>query len=237
MTRVLIVDDDVETARALSRQLSRRGFDPEIAVDRPGALARFDLAPANIVLLDLLLPGLDGLQVCRELRARGRVPIIMVTGRDGEIDKIVGLEVGADDYVTKPYSIRELIARMDAVLRRRVVGERAEDIVLTAGPTRMNVDRHRVTVDGREVALPLREFELLEALLRAAGRVVCRSALMDQVWGVDYTGDPKTLDVHIKRLRSKIEVDPRHPRYLLTVRGVGYSINSAQRLDHAERAS
>jgi two-component system, OmpR family, response regulator RegX3 len=237
MTRVLIVDDDVETARALSRQLSRRGFDPEIAVDRRGALARFDLAPANIVLLDLLLPGLDGLQVCRELRARGRVPIIMVTGRDGEIDKIVGLEVGADDYVTKPYSIRELIARMDAVLRRRVVGERAEDTVLTAGPTRMNVDRHRVTVGGREVALPLREFELLEVLLRAAGRVVCRSALMDQVWGADYSGDPKTLDVHIKRLRAKIEVDPRHPRYLLTVRGVGYSIDTAQRLDRVERAS
>ena len=239
MTRVLIVDDDVATARELSQLLVRRGFDPMIARNGPAALVEFDRAVTDFVLLELLLPGMDGLQLCRELRTRGRVPIIMVTARDGEIDKIVGLEVGADDYVTKPYSIRELIARMDAVLRRRTVGERSGDVVLAAGPIRMNVNRHQVTVAGREVVLPLREFELLEVLLREAGHVLTRLQLMDLVWGQGYGGDPKTLDVHIKRLRTKIEADPRHPVYLQTLRGTGYSINTAQRASPrtAQRAS
>ena len=239
MTRVLIVDGDMATAQELSQLLVRRGFDPTIVRDGPAALAEFEREVTDFVLLELLLPGMDGLQVCRELRTRGRVPIIMVTARDGEIDKIVGLEVGADDYVTKPYSIRELIARMDAVLRRRTVGERSDDVVLAAGPVRMNVNRHQVTVAGREVVLPLREFELLEALLRDAGQVLSRSELMDLVWGQGYAGDPKTLDVHIKRLRSKIEADPRHPVYLQTSRGTGYSISTSQRtsLQHSPQYS
>ncbi len=237
MTRVLIVDADAATAQVLSQSLSPRGFEPIVVGDGPAALAEFDRTAPDVVLLELLLPGLDGLQVCRELRTRGRVPIIMVTTRDGEVDKVVGLEAGADDYVTKPCSIRELIARIDAVLRRRTVRERPEDVVLAAGPVRMNVNRHRVTIAGREVMLPLREFELLEALLRQVGQVMSRTQLMDLVWGKGYVGDPKTLDVHVKRLRAKIEADPRHPIHLLTQRGTGYSINSAQRQDRAGKVT
>jgi two-component system, OmpR family, response regulator RegX3 len=179
------------------------------------------------VLLDLMLPGLSGTEVCRALRSRSNVPIIMLTAKDSEIDKVVGLELGADDYVTKPYSARELVARIRAVLRRRSDSEpAAEGQVLEAGPVRMDVDRHVVSVDGEPVALPLKEFDLLELLLRNAGRVLTRGQLIDRVWGADYVGDTKTLDVHVKRLRAKLEPDPATPKYLLTVRGLGYKLEA-----------
>ena len=226
MARVLIVDADGFAAQSLSRLLGTRGFESVVVGDGPAALADFDRSGTDIVLLDVLLPGMDGLQVCRELHTRRRVPIIMVTGRDSEIDRVVGLEIGADDYVTKPYSVRELIARMDAVLRRSGYRRPREDLVLTAGPVQMNLSRHEVTVRDHEVALPLKEFQLLEALLRDAGQVVARDQLMNQVWGPSYDGNSKTLDEHVKRLRDKIEQDPARPRHLLTVRGAGYIIDT-----------
>jgi len=178
------------------------------------------------VLLDLMLPGMSGTEVCRQLRARAAVPVIMVTARDSEIDKVVGLELGADDYVTKPYSSRELIARIRAVLRRGNDQEDLDDSVLQAGPVRMDVERHVVNVGGEEISLPLKEFDLLEYLMRNAGRVLTRGQLIDRVWGSDYVGDTKTLDVHVKRIRAKIEPDPAAPRYLITVRGLGYKLES-----------
>lgn len=187
------------------------------------ALTEFDRTGADIVLLDLMLPEMSGTEVCRELRQRSHVPIIMVTARDSEIDKVVGLEIGADDYVTKPYSPRELVARIRAVLRRK--SSETVDLAaptLAAGPVRMDIERHVVTVDGSAVQLPLKEFELLELLLRNAGRVLTRGQLIDRVWGADYVGDTKTLDVHVKRLRSKVEPEPSTPRYIVTVRGLGY---------------
>jgi two-component system response regulator RegX3 len=224
MTRVLVVEDEESFSDALSYMLRREGFDAVVAASGPEALAEFDRSGADIVLLDLMLPGLPGTEVCRQLRTRSNVPIIMLTAKDGEIDKVVGLELGADDYVTKPYSARELVARIRAVLRRR--GDAAEappaDGVLEAGRVRMDVERHVVAVDGKPVALPLKEFDLLEYLLRNAGRVLTRGQLIDRVWGADYVGDTKTLDVHIKRLRSKIEPEPPSPRYIVTVRGLGY---------------
>ncbi len=202
--------------------LRREGYEVEIAATGPEALTSFDRSGADLVLLDLMLPGLSGTEVCRELRNRSKVPIIMVTARDTEVDKVVGLELGADDYVTKPFSSRELIARVRAVLRRG--GEPDELITNTveAGPVRMDVERHTVSVDGRSVNMPLKEFDLLELLLRNAGRVLTRGQLIDRVWGSDYVGDTKTLDVHVKRLRAKIEPDPGNPKYLVTVRGLGY---------------
>jgi two-component system response regulator RegX3 len=176
------------------------------------------------VLLDLMLPGLSGTEVCRTLRASSSVPIIMLTARDSEVDKVVGLELGADDYVTKPFSHRELVARIRAVLRRQSPASEDDGAALEAGPVRMDVDRHLVTVDGTPVQLPLKEFDLLELLLRNAGRVLTRAQLIDRVWGSDYVGDTKTLDVHVKRLRTKIEPDPAHPQHLLTVRGLGYKL-------------
>jgi two-component system response regulator RegX3 len=187
-------------------------------------LAEFDRAGADIVLLDLMLPGMSGTEVCRHLRARSSVPVIMVTARDSEIDKVVGLELGADDYVTKPYSARELIARIRAVLRRGADADDAGERVLEAGPVRMDIERHIVTVDGLQVPMPLKEFELLAFLMRNRGRVLTRGQLIDRVWGADYVGDTKTLDVHVKRLRSKIEPDPTNPVRLLTVRGLGYKL-------------
>src|ERR1700712_56701 len=228
MTRVLIVEREVGAAQSLAQMLSRRGFEPTVVLDWLGALADFDRAGTDIVLLDLLLPGAEGLTLCRELRNRGSVPIIMLTARDSEIDKIVGLEVGADDYVTKPYSIRELIARIGAVLRRCAPADRPPDTVLTAGPVTMNVDRHLVTVHDREVQLPLREFLLLHSLLAEKGRVVARADLMDRVWGENYAGATKTLDVHVKRLRAQIETDPAHPCRLVTVRGLGYMMDTGR---------
>jgi two-component system response regulator RegX3 len=226
MTRVLVVEDEESFSDALSYMLRREGFEAVVAATGPDALAEFDRGGADVVLLDLMLPGLPGTEVCRALRARSAVPIIMLTAKDSEIDKVVGLELGADDYVTKPYSARELVARIRAVLRRGGDAEPAGDGVLAAGPVRMDVERHVVAVDGRPVALPLKEFDLLELLLRNAGRVLTRGQLIDRVWGSDYVGDTKTLDVHVKRLRAKIEPDPANPTFLLTVRGLGYKLEA-----------
>jgi two-component system, OmpR family, response regulator RegX3 len=227
MTRVLVVEDEESFSDALSYMLRREGFDAVVAATGPDALAEFDRGGADIVLLDLMLPGLSGTEVCRALRGRSNVPIIMLTAKDGEIDKVVGLELGADDYVTKPYSARELVARIRAVLRRRSDAEpAAEDAVLEAGPVRMDVKRHVVSVAGEPVSLPLKEFDLLEYLLRNAGRVLTRGQLIDRVWGSDYVGDTKTLDVHVKRLRAKLEPDPAVPTFLLTVRGLGYKLEA-----------
>ncbi|MBO0871393.1 MAG: response regulator transcription factor [Micromonosporaceae bacterium] len=223
MARVLVVEDEESFSDALSYMLRKEGFEVSVAATGTQALTEFDRGGADIVLLDLMLPEMSGTEVCRQLRGRSNVPIIMVTARDSEIDKVVGLEIGADDYVTKPYSPRELVARIRAVLRRQV-GDTADltPPTLAAGPVRMDVERHVVTVAGEGVPLPLKEFELLEMLLRNAGRVLTRGQLIDRVWGADYVGDTKTLDVHVKRLRSKIEPEPSTPRYIVTVRGLGY---------------
>ena len=229
MTRVLIVEDEESLADPLAFLLRKEGFDVTIAGDGPTALENFESEGADIVLLDLMLPGMSGTDVCKRLRQTSSVPVIMVTARDSEIDKVVGLELGADDYVTKPYSARELIARIRAVLRRgaEVDTDPGIDIsVLEAGPVRMDVERHTVTVRGEQVTLPLKEFDLLEYLLRNSGRVLTRGQLIDRVWGADYVGDTKTLDVHVKRLRSKIEADPGKPVHLVTVRGLGYKFES-----------
>jgi len=221
VTRILIVEDEPSLAEPLAFLLGREGYETVIAGDGRAALAEFDRNGADLVLLDLMLPGLGGTEVCRELRARSAVPIIMLTAKDSEVDIVVGLELGADDYVTKPYSSRELLARIRAVLRRHVELDEV-DSVLEVGAVRMDVERHVVTVDGAEVAMPLKEFELLEFLLRNAGRVLTRGQLIDRIWGSDYFGDTKTLDVHIKRIRSRIEPEPSNPRLLVTVRGLGY---------------
>jgi len=221
-----MVEDEESFSDALSFQLRREGFEVEIAANGHDALTAFDRGGADIVLLDLMLPGLSGTEVCRALRARSAVPIIMVTARDAEVDKIVGLELGADDYVTKPYSSRELIARIRAVLRRGMEPDELLPSVVEAGPVRMDVERHTVSVEGRPVAMPLKEFDLLELLLRNAGRVLTRGQLIDRVWGSDYVGDTKTLDVHVKRLRAKVEPDPGTPKYLVTVRGLGYKFEA-----------
>ncbi|MEO8261940.1 MAG: response regulator transcription factor [Pseudolysinimonas sp.] len=222
MTRILIVEDEPSLAEPLAFLLQKEGYDTEIASDGRAALTVFDRAGADLVLLDLMLPGLSGTEVCKELRTRSSVPIIMLTAKDSEVDIVVGLELGADDYVTKPYSSRELLARIRAVLRRRIELEADDDGVVEVGAVRMDVERHSVAVDGREVNMPLKEFELLELLLRNAGRVLTRGQLIDRVWGSDYFGDTKTLDVHIKRIRSKIEQNPSEPDRLVTVRGLGY---------------
>ncbi|MFC7547316.1 response regulator [Plantactinospora sp. GCM10030261] len=223
MARVLVVEDEESFSDALSYMLRKEGFEVSLAATGTDALTEFDRTGADIVLLDLMLPEMSGTEVCRQLRQRSRVPIIMVTARDSEIDKVVGLEIGADDYVTKPYSPRELVARIRAVLRRQST-ETVEDpaATLSAGPVRMDIERHTVTVAGSAVQLPLKEFELLELLLRNAGRVLTRGQLIDRVWGADYVGDTKTLDVHVKRLRSKVEPEPSAPRHIVTVRGLGY---------------
>ncbi|EFQ84675.1 response regulator receiver domain protein [Aeromicrobium marinum DSM 15272] len=226
MTRVLVVEDESSYSEALSYVLRKEGFDVAIAETGPDALLEFDRAGADIVLLDLMLPGLSGTEVCRQLRQTSSVPIIMVSAKDTEVDKVVGLELGADDYVTKPYSPRELVARIRAVLRRGVAEDDVEGASLEAGRVRMDVDRHLVTVDGTETRLPLKEFELLEFFLRNPGRVLTRGQLIDRVWGADYVGDTKTLDVHVKRLRAKIEVDPANPVTLTTVRGLGYKFDA-----------
>ncbi|MGV9825865.1 MULTISPECIES: winged helix-turn-helix domain-containing protein [unclassified Gordonia (in: high G+C Gram-positive bacteria)] len=226
MTHVLIVEDEESLADPLAFLLRKEGFEASVVNDGAHALAAFDRVSPDIVLLDLMLPGMSGTEICKSLRSRSSVPVIMVTARDSEIDKVVGLELGADDYVTKPYSARELIARIRAVLRRGGEGS-DEDLsigVLEAGPVRMDVERHIVAVNGQPITLPLKEFDLLEYLLRNAGRVLTRGQLIDRVWGADYVGDTKTLDVHVKRLRSKIEPDPANPKHLVTVRGLGYKL-------------
>ena len=222
MTRILIVEDEPSLAEPLAFLLQREGYETEVAADGRAALTMFDRAGADLVLLDLMLPGLPGTEVCKEIRTRSSVPIIMLTAKDSEVDIVVGLELGADDYVTKPYSSRELLARIRAVLRRRIELEEDDDGVVEVGAVRMDVERHSVAVEGTEVNMPLKEFELLELLLRNAGRVLTRGQLIDRVWGSDYFGDTKTLDVHIKRIRSKIEQNPSEPERLVTVRGLGY---------------
>jgi len=228
MTRILVVEDEDSFSEALSYLLGREGFEVGVANSGTKAIEEFNRTGADLVLLDLMLPGLSGTEVCRQLRTRSNVPIIMLTAKDSEVDKVVGLELGADDYVTKPYSSRELVARIRAVLRRN--GDDAfldhESHVLTAGPIRMDTERHLVSIDNNRINLPLKEFELLEFLMRNSGRVLTRLQLIDRVWGSDYVGDTKTLDVHIKRLRAKIEKDPAEPTHIQTVRGLGYKLEA-----------
>jgi two-component system, OmpR family, response regulator RegX3 len=226
MTRILVVEDEESFSDPLSYLLRKEGYEVAVAETGPAALEDFDRAGADLVLLDLMLPGLGGMDVCRALRRRSSVPVIMLTAKDSEIDKVVGLEMGADDYVTKPYSSRELLARIKAVLRRGQEPEELMPATLESGPVRMDVERHVVTVNGAHIALPLKEFELLEMLLRNSGRVLTRMQLIDRVWGSDYVGDTKTLDVHVKRLRSKVEPDPASPQFIVTVRGLGYKFES-----------
>jgi two-component system response regulator RegX3 len=226
VTRVLVVEDEESYSDPLAYLLRREGFDVSVAATGPDALTEFDRTGADIVLLDLMLPGIPGTEVFRRIRAASHVPVIMVSAKDAEVDRVVGLELGADDYVTKPYSSRELLARIKAVLRRLAEPEDLLPPTLEAGPVRMDVERHVVTIEGRGVALPLKEFELLEMLLRNVGRVLTRMQLIDRVWGSDYVGDTKTLDVHVKRLRAKIEPDPALPSYLVTVRGLGYKLDT-----------
>jgi two-component system, OmpR family, response regulator RegX3 len=227
LSRILIVEDEVSFSDPLSYLLKKEGYDVAVAETGPDGLAEFDKNGADLVLLDLMLPGLSGVDVCRALRQRSSVPVIMLTAKDSEIDKVVGLEIGADDYVTKPYSSRELLARVKAVLRRLAEPEDLLPSTLEAGPVRMDVERHTVSVGGRSAALPLKEFELLEMLLRNSGRVLTRMQLIDRVWGSDYVGDTKTLDVHVKRLRAKIEPDPANPVHIVTVRGLGYKFEAS----------
>ncbi|GAA1493568.1 response regulator transcription factor [Curtobacterium herbarum] len=226
MTKILIVDDEPALSEPLEFLLQREGYETAVAADGVTALSKFDSENPDLVLLDLMLPGLSGTEVCRQIRTRSNVPIIMLTAKDSEVDIVVGLELGADDYVTKPYSTRELLARIRAVLRRRTEDDPGDMGILQVGGIRMDVERHTVSVDGSETPMPLKEFELLELLLRNAGRVLTRGQLIDRVWGSDYFGDTKTLDVHIKRIRSKIERVPSTPEILVTVRGLGYRIEA-----------
>ncbi|GAA1353365.1 response regulator transcription factor [Falsarthrobacter nasiphocae] len=226
MTRILIVEDEESLSDPLAYLLGKEGYEARVAADGNAALVDFSRWTPDLILLDLQLPGMSGTEVCRAVRQTSNVPIIMLTAKDSEIDKVVGLELGADDYVTKPYSSRELVARIRAVLRRHAEPEDLVTSTVAAGPVSMDVERHVVSVNGEQVALPLKEFELLEMLLRNTGRVLTRGQLIDRVWGSDYVGDTKTLDVHVKRLRSKIEPDPSNPRHLVTVRGLGYKFES-----------
>ena len=223
MSKILIVEDEEALSDPLAFLLGREGFQTIVVDSGLDALPVFDREGADLVLLDVMLPGMSGMEVCRKLREVSSVPIIMLTAKDSELDKVLGLELGADDYVTKPYSARELIARIRAVLRRRSAEtDSTIEPVLQGGPVRMDIDRHVGTVNGEEISMPLKEFELLEILLRNVGRVMTRGQLIERVWGADYVGDTKTLDVHIKRLRSKIEPDSSAPQYVVTVRGLGY---------------
>ena len=223
MTRILLVEDEASLFEPLSFLLKREGYEVEIAESGTDALDLFDEQGADLVLLDLMLPGIPGTEVCRQIRMTSQVPIIMLTAKDSEVDIVVGLELGADDYVTKPYSTRELLARIRAVLRRNATPEdEVDDGVVEVGDIRMDIERHTVTVRGELTPMPLKEFELLEYLMRNSGRVLTRGQLIDRVWGPDYFGDTKTLDVHIKRIRSRIEETPSSPKLLVTVRGLGY---------------
>ena len=222
MTKVLIVEDEESFSEALAFMLKREGYEVEVAADGNKAIELFDRNGADLLLLDLMLPGLSGTEVCKHIRTKSSVPIIMLSAKDGEVDKVVGLELGADDYVTKPFSSRELLARIKAVLRRHGDVEDLLPTVVEEGPVRIDLDRHVVTIRGEQTTMPLKEFDLLEFLVRNAGRVMTRTQLIDRIWGADYVGDTKTLDVHVKRLRSKVESDPANPAHLLTVRGLGY---------------
>ena len=222
MTRVLVVEDEDSFSDALSFMLRREGYEVFVATDGNAAISEFDKHGPDLVLLDLMLPGISGTEVCRIIRGKSSVPIIMLTAKDGEVDKVVGLELGADDYVTKPFSSRELLARVRAVLRRHGEPEELLPPTIEAGSVRIDIERHVVSVRGENVTMPLKEFDLLEFLVRNSGRVLTRNQLIDRVWGADYVGDTKTLDVHIKRLRAKIEIDPSSPVHINTFRGLGY---------------
>jgi two-component system response regulator RegX3 len=229
MTKILIVEDEVSFSEALAFLLGKEGFEVTVAEDGKQAVDKFNKEGADLILLDLMIPVISGIEVCRTIRITSQVPIIMLTAKDAEIDKVVGLELGADDYVTKPYSSRELIARIKAVLRRGNMDDSLDGeggIHVVAG-IKLDTGKHQVTINGQLVSLPLKEFELLEFLMRNAGRVLTRSQLIDRVWGGDYYGDTKTLDVHIKRLRAKIEADPANPTLIQTIRGLGYKLENA----------
>lgn len=229
MTKILIVEDEISFSEAISFLLGKEGFETDVAENGRAALELFKASAYDLVLLDLMIPEVSGIEVCRAIRTTSMVPIIMLTAKDSEVDKVVGLELGADDYVTKPYSSRELVARIKAVLRRGTTESMDADsnsAIQVAGNIRMDVERHQVTVNGTLINLPLKEFELLEFLMRNEGRVLTRGQLIDRVWGGDYYGDTKTLDVHIKRLRSKIEVDPANPQLIQTIRGLGYKFEA-----------
>jgi len=229
MTKILIVEDEASFSEALAFLLGKEGFEVTVAEDGQQAVDKFAKEGADLILLDLMIPIISGIEVCRIIRSSSQVPIIMLTAKDAEIDKVVGLELGADDYVTKPYSSRELIARIKAVLRRGIIDESidGESGVHAVAGIKLDIGKHQVTINGEVVALPLKEFELLEFLMRNAGRVLTRSQLIDRVWGGDYYGDTKTLDVHIKRLRAKIETDPANPVLIQTIRGLGYKLENA----------
>ena len=229
MTKILIVEDEASFSEALAFLLGKEGFDVSVAEDGQQAVDKFNKEGADLILLELMIPIISGIEVCRIIRTTSQVPIIMLTAKDAEIDKVVGLELGADDYVTKPYSSRELIARIKAVLRRGIIDEAldGENGIHVVAGIKLDIGKHQVTINGEVVALPLKEFELLEFLMRNAGRVLTRSQLIDRVWGGDYYGDTKTLDVHIKRLRSKIEADPANPLLIQTIRGLGYKLENA----------
>ena len=225
MTRILVVEDESSFSEALEFLLGKEGFTVITAATGSEALKKFDQGGIDLILLDLMIPEISGTEVCRQIRSKSKVPIIMLTAKDSEVDKVVGLEIGADDYVTKPYSARELVARINAVLRRHSgEGVNSDTGTMVVQGIRMDVDRHQVSVNGIPVSLPLKEFELLEFLMRNAGRVLTRIQLIDRVWGSDYVGDTKTLDVHIKRIRAKIETDPANPKIIQTVRGLGYKM-------------
>ena len=225
MTRILVVEDESSFSEALEFLLGKEGFSVITAATGTEALKKFDQGGIDLILLDLMIPEVSGTEVCRQIRSKSKVPIIMLTAKDSEVDKVVGLEIGADDYVTKPYSARELVARINAVLRRHSgEGVTSDSGTMVVQGIRMDVDRHQVSVNGIPVSLPLKEFELLEFLMRNAGRVLTRIQLIDRVWGSDYVGDTKTLDVHIKRIRAKIEIDPANPKIIQTVRGLGYKM-------------
>ena len=226
MTRILVVEDEKSFSEPLSFLLGKEGYEVEVASDGNEAIAKFDKSGADLILLDLMLPGIPGTEVCRQIRTNSNVPIIMLTAKDDEVDKVVGLELGADDYVTKPYSTRELLARIRAVLRRgaEFAAEEGLSTLVEVGDIKLDADRHLVTFKGDSISLPLKEFELLEYLMRNAGRVLTRMQIIDRIWGNDYVGDTKTLDVHIKRLRSKFESDPANPTLIQTVRGLGYKL-------------
>ena len=229
MTKILIVEDESSFSEAIAFLLGKEGFETDVAENGRTALELFKANSYDLVLLDLMIPEVSGIEVCRAIRTTSMVPIIMLTAKDSEVDKVVGLELGADDYVTKPYSSRELVARIKAVLRRGTPESADADsnsAIQTAGNIRMDVERHQVTVNGTLINLPLKEFELLEFLMRNEGRVLTRGQLIDRVWGGDYYGDTKTLDVHIKRLRSKIEEDSANPQLIQTIRGLGYKFEA-----------
>jgi len=223
MTKLLVVEDAEDVREPLAYLLTREGYEVRTAADGAAALEEFENHPPDIILLDLMIPEISGIDVCRTIRMTSDVPIIMLTAKVGEANVVVGLESGADDYITKPFSTPELLARLRSVLRRHRADE-PEDSMLVSNGLEMDVERHRVTVDGRPVEMPLREFELLELLMRNVGRVLTRRQIIERVWGADYYGDTKTLDVHVRRLRAKIEKDPAHPKRLVTVRGLGYRL-------------